>query len=334
MAAGTLSVDDVRARLGPLGVTEVRRLAGGASSLTFLAVDAAGTKMVVKAAPPGVAPVLHRDVLRQARLMQALAPTAVPVPAVLHQDPGRPPEVPPLFVMEYVEGVSLEPLFDLDAGRTDGDAGPTVGARARHAATTLAALHSVDPADVGLADEPVVGPVAEVDRWSDLLETVDQSLVPGWPAVASMLRQAEPAPWPRPAVVHGDFRLGNLLAVDERIVSVIDWEIWSLGDPRVDLGWFVLNADPDTYRRPTPYAAAMPAPADLVSVYAAALGADPVELRWFTALAAFKSAATWSLIVKHNRRRAAPDPAVEAMVGDLERLLVKARRGLAAPRSE
>ncbi len=53
-----------------------------------------------------------------------------------------------------------------------------------------------------------------------------------------------------PAVVHGDFRLGNLLAVDERITAVIDWEIWSVGDPRIDLGWFLVNADPETYRGP------------------------------------------------------------------------------------
>jgi aminoglycoside phosphotransferase (APT) family kinase protein len=53
-------------------------------------------------------------------------------------------------------------------------------------------------------------------------------------------------------VVHGDFRLGNLLAVGERITAVIDWEIWSLADPRIDAGWFLTNCDPSTYRRDTP----------------------------------------------------------------------------------
>ena len=50
-------------------------------------------------------------------------------------------------------------------------------------------------------------------------------------------------------IVHGDFRLGNLLAAGARIAAVVDWEIWSVGDPRVDVGWFLLNADPATYRR-------------------------------------------------------------------------------------
>ncbi|WP_236595339.1 phosphotransferase, partial [Mycobacterium intracellulare] len=53
----------------------------------------------------------------------------------------------------------------------------------------------------------------------------------------------------QPGVVHGDFRLGNLLASGARINAVIDWEIWSIGDPRIDVGWFLINCDPDTYRR-------------------------------------------------------------------------------------
>jgi len=130
--------------------------------------------------------------------------------------------------------------------------------------------------------------------------------------------------------VHGDFRLGNLLAVAGRVTAVIDWEIWSVGDPRVDLGWFLLNADPDTYRRATAYVERVPRRAELVSAYAAELERDASEaLDWFVALAAFKSAATWALIVKHNRRRPAPDPALERMSADLPRLLARARAAVA-----
>ena len=50
--------------------------------------------------------------------------------------------------------------------------------------------------------------------------------------------------------MHGDFRLGNLLAVGPEVTAVIDWEIWTVGDPRVDTGWFLTNADPATYQRP------------------------------------------------------------------------------------
>jgi len=163
----------------------------------------------------------------------------------------------------------------------------------------------------------------EVDRWSRLLETVDPALVPGWEDVASALRSAEVAAVPD-AVVHGDFRLGNLLATGAEITAVVDWEIWSVGDPRVDVGWFLVNADPATYRRATRYAAALPSPAELAGIYADALGRDVPDLDLFQALACFKSSATWSLIVKHNRRRTAPDPAIEDMAPVLPHLLRRA----------
>ena len=172
---------------------------------------------------------------------------AVPVPEVLWEDAGDPPDVPPLFVMSFVEGTSLEPLFDLDGDVDD----PVVGERMRTAARTMAALHELEPEQLGLTGEPLVGPGEEVDRWSRLLETVDPALVPGWEAVAAALRAGEPLALPG-ALVHGDFRLGNTLSVGARIAAVIDWEIWSLGDPRVDLGWFLANADPATYRQRDP----------------------------------------------------------------------------------
>jgi aminoglycoside phosphotransferase (APT) family kinase protein len=237
---------------------------------------------------------------------------------VLWEDPGAPVEVPPLFVMAYVEGSSLEPLFDLEG---DGTSADVVTDRLLDAARVLARLHQISPADVGLAEEPVLPAVEEVERWSTTLRTVDPTLVEGWEDVARLLRERTPTPM-APAIVHGDFRLGNLLAVDRRVTAVLDWEIWSVGDPRVDLGWFLLNTDPDAYRRPTPYVGTTPPGAELVAAYAAEIGRNaPEELDWFVALAAFKSTATWALIVKHNRRRAQPDPTLEAMSDHLPRLL-------------
>src|SRR5207237_5791611 len=111
------------------------------------------------------------------------------------------------------------------------------------AAQTMASLHALQPDTLGLACEPVVPLAEEVDRWRRLLEAVDQVLAPGWESVASALLATEPAPLPG-AITHGDFRLGNMLAVGPRVAAVIDWEIWSVGDPRVDVGWFLANADP------------------------------------------------------------------------------------------
>jgi aminoglycoside phosphotransferase (APT) family kinase protein len=317
-----LDVDDLRARLAPLGAEAVTPLSGGASSLTYSA--RVGTRrVVVKVAPPGLEPVLNRDVLRQARILHALRGTAVPVPEVLWEDPGDPPEVPPLFVMEFVEGTSVEPLFDRDADEDEA----IVAARMSDAARTLAALHALDPSGLGLGDEPRVGAGEEIDRWVRLLGTVDPALAPGWAAVADALRASEPAP-AAATVVHGDFRLGNLLATGATITAVVDWEIWSVGDPRVDLGWFLVNADPATYRRGTRYASALPSLTALVDDYAGALHRDAhnvPDVEWFRALACFKSTATWALIVKHNRRRDEPDPEVEDLVAVLPHLLAAAR---------
>jgi aminoglycoside phosphotransferase (APT) family kinase protein len=256
-------------------------------------------------------------------MIRALGATPVPVPEVVWEDPGEPPDVPPLFVMASVEGTSVEPLFDLEGGDTE----PVVMAqRQRNAARTLAQLHRVDAQSLGFDDVPVTGPGEEVDRWSRALRTVDRGLVDGWEEVADALKASVPAALP-PAVVHGDFRLGNLLALGSRITAVVDWEIWTIGDPRVDVGWFLLNGHPDTYRRPTRYAGTMPTTVELAGVYADACGTNVADLHWFEALASFKSVATWSLLAKHNRRKSSPDADIEAMVPVLPRLLLRARAG-------
>ncbi|MGH7819936.1 MAG: phosphotransferase, partial [Candidatus Binatia bacterium] len=172
----------LRDRLAPLGVEDIRPLRGGASSLTYLGAIAGGDRrrVVVKVAPAGVPPVWNRDVLRQARILRALRPTTVPVPEVLWEDAGEPSDLPPLFVMSFVEGTSIEPLFDLDAD----EEATLVGERMRNAARAMAALHALDPDALGFAGEPRVGPAAEIDRWSRLLETVDAALAPGWQAIA------------------------------------------------------------------------------------------------------------------------------------------------------
>ncbi len=320
MAALTPSqLDDLEARLRSVGVTDLRPLRGGASSVTFAGLRGK-QRVVAKVAPPGVTPTLNRDVLRQARIIRTLGPSAVPVPEVLLEEPGDPPDVPPFFLMSFLDGTSVEPLFDLDTPTVDA---VVIAERLRDAARAMARLHLLDPAALSLGAEPVVGPAEEIQRWCRLLETVDPALVPGWPDVAARLRSSIPPALP-PAIVHGDFRLGNLLATGPRVTAVIDWEIWSVGDPRIDVGWFLASADPATYRRATPYSGSTPPPTELAGVYGRAMGREVPDLDWFQGLACFKSAATWSLIVKHNRRRAEPDPEVEGMASLTPSLLTRA----------
>jgi aminoglycoside phosphotransferase (APT) family kinase protein len=312
-----LDLDELRRRVAAARVVDVAPLSGGASSLTFNgALD--GRHVVIKVAPPGVEPIAHRDVLRQARIIKALAGKRVPVPEVLWEDTGDPPDTPPLFVMSRVAGESVEPLFDGSPACED------LGDRYRNACRAMAALHSLSPAELGLSGEPLIDPVGEVDRWSATLRTVDPALVPDWEGVRDALLGCAPTPM-RPSVVHGDFRLGNLMADGPHINAVIDWEIWSVGDPRIDAGWFLINCDPDTYQRVPASDSMAPPTAELAEIYRDELGGEVGDLAWFSALACFKSAATWSLIVKHNRRRSSPRSELEDMAGVLPRLLARTR---------
>jgi aminoglycoside phosphotransferase (APT) family kinase protein len=106
----------------------------------------------------------------------------------------------------------------------------------------------------------------------------------------------------QPVISHGDFRLGNMIAQGPTIKAVIDWEIWALGDPRLDLAWLRLNADPDAYRFKTPFLDVMPSGEDLLESYTGASELPVASLHWFDALVRFKATAVWSLILKRGHR--------------------------------
>jgi aminoglycoside phosphotransferase (APT) family kinase protein len=319
--ARALEPDEVADRLAPLvdawqpGATilAVEPMQSGASSLTFLARIDGGRhstdRVVVKVAPPGVPPVLNRDVLRQARMLAALdrAPD-VRVPEVLFDDAGAPPDVPPLFTMTFVEGESFEPIVD----ETDAfPPAPWITGRAVEAARMLGALHRLHPGDMSLGDEPVTGLDREVERWLELFRTVDESLNQRAEECGEQLVARMPEEMGA-AVLHGDYRLGNMLCRADRVEAVIDWEIWALGDPRIDVAWFLMNCHPEGQPTAIRAAPGMPDASALLREYEQVAGRQLHDLAWFDALVRFKAAATIALIVKHNRRRETPLPHLEA----------------------
>jgi aminoglycoside phosphotransferase (APT) family kinase protein len=301
-AAAAVAAARPGATLSPLA-----RLQGGSSSITFRAALSGAAlgprEVVVKVAPAGVAPTKNRDVLRQARLQRALQGTGVPCPLVVAQDEGAPPEVPPFYVMAFEEGDCVEPNA---APREKSLPADEVRARELDAARILGLMHALDPAALGLGDEPEATPQNELDKWAKSLATCDEDIQAGHEEVLERLAATVP-PSDRSSLIHGDYRLGNTLSAGDRVVSVIDWEIWARSDPRVDLAWFLMmgNPDPELGRRITP---GMPGPAELISAYQQARGAEVKDLPWFEALVRYKQAAISALIIRNARRRGDKPP--------------------------
>lgn len=307
-------------------VRNVRILYGGASSLTY-AAEASGPdihrQIVLKMAPTGLAPVRNRDVLRQAAILGHVhGQPGTRTPRVLFEQPSRILEQPPFFAMEFVDGECVEPILDDPLPVLPGP--DIVRGRATAAVRMLAMLHRVPLEGAVFRDESPVDLRDEVNRWQRALSTVDGELrVHGKQVCARLLRKV---PTQLPAVLlHGDFRLGNAICAGTDIQAVIDWEIWGLGDLRIDLLWFLLFTDPNRLPTAPRSAPGMPPVESLVEEYVDASGCRRLtDLEWFDALIQYKQAAITALIVKHNRRRANPDPRLERSALQIEPLMTRA----------
>lgn len=310
----------------------IEPVVGGASSLTYVASIATaggpGRQVVLKVAPPGLPPTANRDVLRQARVLAALRGAAgVRVPSVVLLGQSSGPDDPPWFAMEHVSGDCLEPILD-EAG--SGLAPQEVTARAVAGAEMLGALHQVDPSMVGLGSEVPVPLDGEVERWTRVYRTVPEELCPGVGELHAGLLATVPPGMP-PVVVHGDYRLGNMLASDGRIEAVIDWEIWTIGDPRLDVSWYLLNCDRASQHTAVRDAVGLPGVGDLLASYEQVAGLSLEQLGWFDALSRYKAGAIVAQILKHNRRRDVPDARVASWDPHVPvRFLADARRVLEA----
>ncbi|MEM9132830.1 MAG: phosphotransferase family protein [Actinomycetota bacterium] len=205
---------------------------GGRSNMTFMVSDAAGSTYVLRRPPLGpLLPSAH-DMGREHRLMDALADSAVPVPALvgLCQDPAVNDR--DFYVMYEVPGVVVR---DVDIAR-----GLDEGVRARMAdelIDTLCALHRVDIDAVGLGDLAKRSGYLErqLKRWSGQWEQSRQRDLPLIDTVRHTLEARLPAE-ARTTIAHGDYRLSNcMMDPSGPVAAVLDWELCTLGDPMADL---------------------------------------------------------------------------------------------------
>ena len=214
-------------------------ISGGRSNLTYL-VQGGERSWVLRRPPLGhVLPTAH-DMVREHRVLSALADTSVPVPRPLALCEDTSVNEVPFYVMEYRPGVVL--------GDDIPDGYATTAEERRQISTvlvdTLVNLHRVDYASVGLSDfgRPDGYLERQVRRWAQQWERSKTSELPAIDELSRRLAAALPQS-PAPTIVHGDYRLGNV-ALDPndpgRIVAIFDWEMATLGDPLADLGYTLI----------------------------------------------------------------------------------------------
>ena len=309
-AAGPAGVDPVALRSwlaehrpdllgdGPLTAT---LLAGGKSNLTYR-IDGGARPLVLRRPPLGHVLRTAHDMAREFRVISALAHTDVPVPAayVLVEDADGAAGVgTDFYLMELVDGRVLRTAAD-NAGYDP----ETLRGLGFRLVETLAALHAIDPADVGLADfgRPDGYLARQVRRWG---EQYDGSRSRDLPDLDRLLaRVADDVPETRfTSLLHGDFRLDNVLVAQDAegrasVAAILDWEMATIGDSLADLGllglyWNLSEVAPESPRlglSAVDPAVGYPEFDELCARYAELRGIRLPSLSWYLAFAALKLA--------------------------------------------
>ncbi|WP_207547046.1 phosphotransferase family protein [Mycolicibacterium fortuitum] len=280
---------------------EATVLAGGKSNLTYRVTDGQHA-WVVRRPPLGHVLATAHDMGREHRVMAALHDTAVPVPRVYGHCADAEVIGAPFYVMEFIDGDVYRDAAQLIA------AGPaTTAAIATAMVTVLADLHRVDVHRVGLdgLGKPHGYLERQVTRWARQLDASHSRDLPDAPVLINLLRRALP-PDSEAALVHGDFRLDNLLMTGTTVRAVVDWEMATVGDPLTDLALLLVYGRlPALVRSPglpdVSTAAGYPSEQELLDRYARASGRDLQSLHFHLALAYFKLAAILEGI--HYRHR-------------------------------
>jgi aminoglycoside phosphotransferase (APT) family kinase protein len=261
--------------LGADGIDGLRQLSGGASRETwsFIAVDGSGIRrsLILQRQRAGS----ERDIAVEAAAVRAAGVGGVPVAEVVASSTD--PEVlgAPFMIVTEVPGETIARRILRDdrfaAARS---------ALPAQLGQALAALHALDRATV-----PGLEASDQVAQYREVLDTVAQPH-PAFELGFRWLEAHRPPPGP-PAVVHGDFRLGNLIVDEAGLAAVVDWELVHVGDPMEDLGWLCVKS----WRFGSPLPVAGVGTYDeLFTSYAAASG-QPVDaevVRWWVVLGTLK----------------------------------------------
>jgi aminoglycoside phosphotransferase (APT) family kinase protein len=274
------------------GPARIETIGEGHSNLTFL-VEREGARVVVRRPPRGPLPPSAHDVAREARLLSALRPHGTPVPEVLGICEDDSVIGAPFYVMEWIDGhVLTEAMPAALVGEAE--------AIAERLVDGLVELHAVDASAAGLAGfgRPDGYLERQLKRFGGLYETNATRPLPDLEAVADWLAANLPDS-PPSTVVHGDYRIGNVMMAPSpiRLAAILDWEMATIGDPLADLGYMTTmwsepgdppNAVSDLSS--VTREAGFPPRDFLTARYAERTGRSVDALPWYQILATWKAA--------------------------------------------
>lgn len=286
-----------RQGLGEGPIESVTEITGGTQNV-MLRLRRSGRDYVFRRGPKHLRPVSNSVILRETRVLTALAGTDVPHPALIAvcEDTSVLGDAV-FYLMEPVEGfnagAALPPLHASDAGVRHG--------MGLSMADSIARLGAVDHVAVGLADfgKPEGFLDRQVPRWLSELESYSQYDNYRGPdigdvdGVAAWLREHQPRNF-APGIMHGDYHAANVMFSlnGPEVVAIVDWEMCTIGDPLLDLGWMLA-----TWPRPghAPMlsnelmsAGGLATPEELVDRYAANTTRALDDIGWYAVLASFK----------------------------------------------
>lgn len=231
---------------GPASRFELKRIGGGQSNPTYY-LTWGDERMVLRKKPAGpILPGAHA-IEREYRVLEALYPTAVPVPEPLRLVTDDALLGTPFYLMARIEGR----VFDDCA--LPGLPGAERSDIYMGMADALARLHAVRPDDVGLGDFGRLGNYFErqINRWTRQWRESPSERIAEIDELAAWLPENLPPDDGAVSIAHGDFRLGNMLfhPTEPRVVAILDWELATLGHPLADLGFCVMpwHTAPDEY---------------------------------------------------------------------------------------
>lgn len=280
---------------GPVEIGPLKRFTVGFSWVTY-GFDASwredghciSKKLILRAGPPSGIFGPYRS-WPEFVTLRALADSGVPVPAVYWYSDDTDILGAPFFICDLVEGEAPIPWTH--------DGGPAFDERRRailgeQFVQALAALHAVDwqgtpVAEIDGCKDTNKTAIHQVEHWEGLLAQWSANRVPMLELAALWLRDNAPKA-SRISIVHGDFRIGNFLEINDRITAILDWELVRLGDPVEDLGWICLQA----WRGRSPHMCHLFSREELRDRYAELSGAEVslADMRYWEAFGTYKLA--------------------------------------------